>query len=107
MRWDKNKTNPFKILYNHGGIFVNNIQPLQNFYSDLVGYRFNIWEQKINDKYTFSLDFMACERNFPGCKIMDNELKRLSMLEVFGKYFKEENDAFNVISWNNKKFRKQ
>ena len=30
-RWDKNKTNCFQILYDHGGIFIDKIRPIKIF----------------------------------------------------------------------------
>ena len=106
-RWDKNKTNPFKILYDHGGIFINNVRPIRNFYNKLSPYQINLWEEKIEEKkVTLDLSIIACERNFRGCRIMEEELKESTPMDIINKNFDKYREAFNVLPWDIEDFKK-
>ena len=106
-RWDKNKTNCFQILYDHGGIFIDKIRPIKNFYDKLSPYQINLWEEKLGDKkVTLDISILACERNFKGCRMMSEELKESTPMDIINKKFKEHREAFNVLPWNIEEFKK-
>ena len=108
MRWDKNKTNELKVLYDHGGIFFNDLVPLHNFYNELDVTRFNIWETKVDDqRVALDSSLMAVERNFRGCRVMMEKIKDNNQMIVLNDEFKENKDAFRVLHWNSKSFRKR
>ncbi|OUX53570.1 MAG: hypothetical protein CBE47_02870 [Pelagibacteraceae bacterium TMED287] len=105
--WDKKETNCFKVLYDHGGIFINGIRPIANFYKLLNPYQINLWECKLEqEKVTLDLSIIACERNFNGCRIMQEELKELTTMDIVNQNFKKYREAFNVLPWNTKEFKR-
>ncbi len=100
MTWDKNKTNEYKVLYDHGGIFFNNVRPIKNFYNKLDQRRFNLMETKIGEnKVSLNTNIIACEKNFYGCKLILKELDEKPALQIINEYFKKERESFNVLPW--------
>ena len=100
MRWDKKLTNQFKVLYDHGGIFINNVRPIKNFYNQLDQLKFNLLEKQIEkNKIALDISVMACEKNFIGCRLILEELDKKPELQIINEYFKKERESFNVLPW--------